>query len=179
MCWRVHVYGQGSPTLADRAKQVEFYRTHNRRHATEYDRSIFTRDKPGTSDPQWRALADVNLPFGDSVPTGTYLDMTANLPVVISQVHAPLMIVAENLHIATEEDLFNFISKLPYQDGSSGSAWCREFRRWHETEEFWHVMRSARDAARLDGRINRGSWTDWIPANTAQRRTNRWSHRHI
>ena len=49
--------GEGSPTLADRAKQVEFYRTHNRRpRDREMIRSIFTRDKPGTSDP---AVGDV------------------------------------------------------------------------------------------------------------------------
>ena len=46
-------------------------------------RSIFTRDKPGTSDPKLaEVLADNELKFGDQVPTGTYLDMTANLPLV-------------------------------------------------------------------------------------------------
>ena len=76
--------GEGSPTLAERAKQVEFYRTHTRRlRDREMIRSIFTRDKPGTADPAVaEALADAELPFGDTVPTGTYLDMTANLPVV-------------------------------------------------------------------------------------------------
>jgi hypothetical protein len=46
-------------------------------------RSIFTRDHPGTSDLAVAdALADAELVFGEEVPTGTYLDMTANLPVV-------------------------------------------------------------------------------------------------
>src|SRR5262245_57088438 len=41
--------GQGSSTLADRAKQLDFYRTHNRRpRDREMIRSIFTRDKAGT-----------------------------------------------------------------------------------------------------------------------------------
>ena len=77
--------GQGSPTLADRSKQLDFYRTHNMRpRDRDMIRSIFTRDKVGTADPKvGEALADVELPFGDSVPTGTYLDMTANLPVVV------------------------------------------------------------------------------------------------
>ena len=45
--------------------------------------SIFTRDRPGTTDPAVpKALADAELVFGDQVPTGTYLDMTAHLPVV-------------------------------------------------------------------------------------------------
>src|ERR1700686_3684044 len=112
--------GEGSPTLTDRAKQVEFYRTHNRR-PRDHDmiRSIFTRDKPGTSAPAvGEALADAELQFGDSVPTGTYLDMTANLPVVDPlKVHAPVMIVRGEFDgIATEEDLLNFYQKLPYED---------------------------------------------------------------
>ena len=50
--------GEGSPTLTDRAKQVEFYRTHNRRpRDRDMIRSIFTRDKPGTSDPAVRRSA--------------------------------------------------------------------------------------------------------------------------
>ncbi len=42
---------------------------------------IFTRDRPGTTDPPSPdAFADAELAYGDTVPTGTYLDMTANLP---------------------------------------------------------------------------------------------------
>src|ERR1700712_1410625 len=76
--------GEGSPTLAKRAEQLEYYRTHNmRKRDRDMIRSIATRDKPGTSDTAAvEALADVELQFGDQVPTGTYLDMTANLPVV-------------------------------------------------------------------------------------------------
>ena len=76
--------GHNSPTLKKRAEQVEYFRTHNRRlRDRDMIRSIFTRDHPGTSDPAVAdALADAELAFGDQVPTGTYLDMTANLPVV-------------------------------------------------------------------------------------------------
>src|SRR5438445_670662 len=43
--------GDNSPTLAERAKQLDYYRTHNRRKRDrDMIRSIFTRDKPGTSD---------------------------------------------------------------------------------------------------------------------------------
>ena len=46
-------------------------------------RGIFTRDKAGTSDPAVaEVLADLELKFGDQVPTGTYLDMIVNLPIV-------------------------------------------------------------------------------------------------
>jgi pimeloyl-ACP methyl ester carboxylesterase len=112
--------GKGSPTLADRAKQVDFYRTHNQRpRDRDMIRSIFTRDKPGTSDPAVaEVLADAELPLGDSVPTGTYLDMTANLPVVEpAKLHAPVLIVrGEYEGIATEEDLLDFFQKLPVPD---------------------------------------------------------------
>jgi pimeloyl-ACP methyl ester carboxylesterase len=112
--------GQGSPTLTDRAKQLDFYKSHSRRpRDREMIRSIFTRDKLGTADPAVaEVLADVELPFGDSVPTGTYLDMSANLPVVDPlKVHAPVLLVrGEYDGIATEEDLISFFTRLPNGD---------------------------------------------------------------
>jgi len=139
--------GEGSPTLGDRAKQLEFYKTHNRRpRDRDMIRSIFTRDKVGTSDVAvGEALADAELPFGDSVPTGTYLDMSANLPVVDPlKVHAPVMLVrGEYDGIATEEDLVAFFRKLPNRDrelivlpGMAHSVVLGINR-----DQLWHVMR--------------------------------------
>jgi pimeloyl-ACP methyl ester carboxylesterase len=112
--------GEGSPTLANRAKQLEFYKTHNRRpRDREMIRSIFTRDKPGTTDPAVAdALADAELKFGNEAPTGTYLDMTANLPLVDpAKVVAPVLLVrGEYDGIATVEDLTEFYTKLPGGD---------------------------------------------------------------
>ena len=126
--------GEGSPTLADRAKQLEFYRTHNRRpRDRDMIRSIFTRDKPGTSDlAVGEALADAELQFGNDIPTGTYLDMTTNLPVVDPlKVHAPVMILrGEYDGIATEQDLLNFSS---CRTRTGNSRFCRGWRilcRW-------------------------------------------------
>jgi pimeloyl-ACP methyl ester carboxylesterase len=46
--------GRGSPTLGKRAEQLDFFRTHNMRpRDREMIRSIFTRDKAGTSDPEY------------------------------------------------------------------------------------------------------------------------------
>jgi pimeloyl-ACP methyl ester carboxylesterase len=112
--------GQGSPTLSKRAEQADFYRTHNRRpRDRDMILSIFTRDKPGTSDPAVaQALADAELKFGDSVPTGTYLDMSVNLPVVQpQQILAPTLLVrGEYDGIATVADLLDFYAKLPNGD---------------------------------------------------------------
>src|ERR1700681_573547 len=82
-------------------------------------RSIATRDKPGTSDPAAvEVLADVEMPFGDQVPTGTYLDMTANLPVVHpAKVLSPVLLVrGEYDGIATVADLEEFFNLLPNGD---------------------------------------------------------------
>jgi alpha-beta hydrolase superfamily lysophospholipase len=140
--------GEGSPTLADRGKAVEFYRTHNRRpRDRNMIRSIFTRDKPGTSDPAvGEAMADAELQFGEDIPTGTYLDMTVNLPVVDPlKVSAPVMILRGEFDgIATEQDVLNFFQKLPHPDrqfavlpGTAHSVVLGINR-----QQTWHVMRA-------------------------------------
>src|ERR1700684_692535 len=112
--------GEGSPTLAKRAEQLDYYRSHNmRKRDREMIRSIATRDKPGTSDQAAvEALADAEMPFGDQIPTGTYLDMTANLPVVDpKKVMAPtLLIRGEYDGIATVADLEDLFQPLPNGD---------------------------------------------------------------
>jgi len=109
--------GENSPTLAKRAEQLAYYRSHNMRLR---DRamilSIATRDRPGTSDPAvMDALAEAELTFGDQCPTGTYLDMTANLPVVDpTRVRAPVLIArGEYDGIAAVDDLLEFYKALP------------------------------------------------------------------
>ena len=116
-----------------------------RRYARQGD--IFTRDKAGTADSAVaEALADAEMPFGDSVPTGTYLDMSANLPVVDPlKVHAPVLLVrGEYDGIATEDDLVSFFRKLPNRDrqlivlpGMAHSVVLGLNR-----DQLWHVMRS-------------------------------------
>jgi pimeloyl-ACP methyl ester carboxylesterase len=140
--------GDGSPTLQKRAEQLDYYRTHTmRKRDRDMIRSIATRDKPGTSDVAVvEALADVELQFGDQVPTGTYLDMTANLPVVLPEkVLAPVLLVrGEYDGIATVADLEEFYNKLPNGDrqfiilpGTAHSVVLAINRQL-----FWHVVRS-------------------------------------
>jgi alpha-beta hydrolase superfamily lysophospholipase len=138
--------GENSPTLTERAKQLDYYRTHNRRLR---DRamilSIATRDKPGTSDPAlMEYVADQELKFGDQVPTGTYLDMTANLPLVDpAKVPGPVLLVrGEHDGIATVDDLQDFFKRLPSGDRQfvilPGVAHSVVFGL--NRQLFWHAM---------------------------------------
>lgn len=138
--------GKGSSTLAKRSESVDYYRTHDRRpRDREMIRSIFTRDKPGTSDPAVAdAMADAELKFGDSVPTGTYLDMTTKLPLVDpSKLKVPVLIARGEFDgIATEEDLLSFFQKLPVPDrefvilpGAAHSVALGTNR-----QQLWHVV---------------------------------------
>jgi pimeloyl-ACP methyl ester carboxylesterase len=140
--------GEGSPTLTKRAEQLEYYRSHNmRKRDRDMIRSIATRDKPGTSDvAAVEALADAEMPFGDQVPTGTYLDMTSNLPVVKPEkVLSPVLLVrGEYDGIATVADVEEFFNLLPNGDrqfiilpGTAHSVTLATNRAL-----FWHVARA-------------------------------------
>jgi alpha-beta hydrolase superfamily lysophospholipase len=144
-----HTYtGKGSPTLAKRAEQVEYYRTHNTRLRDRgMIESIFTRDKAGTTDPAVpKALADAELVYGEQVPTGTYLDMTAHLPVVDpAKLLSPVAVVRGEFDgIATMEDLWDFFRLLPSGDkqfsviagAAHALATCRN------RHAFWHVAQA-------------------------------------
>jgi pimeloyl-ACP methyl ester carboxylesterase len=76
--------GRDSPTLAERIKRLPEFRSRNRRPIDRaFLHSIFNRDHPGSADEKVvDAFADMVLALDDSVPTGTYVDMCANLPVV-------------------------------------------------------------------------------------------------
>jgi alpha-beta hydrolase superfamily lysophospholipase len=140
--------GEGSPTLAKRAEQLDYYRTHNTRlRDREMIHGIYTRDKAGTTDPKIADIvADKELKFGDQVPTGTYLDMTANLPVVDpAKVLAPVLLLrGEYDGIATVEDLSEFFKRLPNGDrqfiilpSAAHSLIVNVNRR-----QTWHAVRS-------------------------------------
>ena len=112
--------GQGSPTLADRRKRLPEFRAKNRRPIDRaFVRSIFTRDHPGTADEEVvEAFADAILALDDSVPTGTYVDMCANLPLVDpARITVPTLVMrGEYDGIASVEDLLEFFTKLPNPD---------------------------------------------------------------
>jgi len=140
--------GTGSPTLANRAEQIDYYRANNRRPRGRLEiERLFTRDRTGVADPRLaKARADFELPFGNTVPSGTYLDMVANLPVIDpKKILAPVLLVrGEHDGIATVEDISDFYNQLPNGDRqfiilpgvahSVGLAYNRQL--------FWHVARS-------------------------------------
>ena len=138
--------GANSPTLSRRAEQLAHYRTHNRRlRDRAMIRSIFTRDGAGQYDPRVaEALADFELQFGDQIPTGTYLDMTANLPLVDpAKLTVPVLLLrGEHDGIASMDDLYDFYKQLPNGDKQfvvlPNVAHSVVFSK--NRHMFWHMM---------------------------------------
>jgi pimeloyl-ACP methyl ester carboxylesterase len=112
--------GEGSPTLAERRKKLAQFKAATRRPIDRaFVRSIFERDHPGTADDRViEAFADAILALDDSVPTGTYVDMCENLPVVDpARVTAPTIIMRGQYDgIAGFDDLVEFFKLLPNPD---------------------------------------------------------------
>jgi alpha-beta hydrolase superfamily lysophospholipase len=107
--------------------------------------SIFTRDKPGTTDPAAaQAFADAEMVYGDSVPTGTYLDMTPKLPVVDpTKPSCPTLIAKGEYHgVSSLDGLIDFFVRLPTQDKQlaiiPGAA--HGITLSLNRQMFWHVM---------------------------------------
>jgi pimeloyl-ACP methyl ester carboxylesterase len=112
--------GKDAPTLAERKKNLPRYQASNRRPVSrEFYESVFTRDHSGAAEPMLGSvIADQELKYGDSVPTGTYVDMTTKLPMVDPEkVLCPVLIIrAEHDGISTDEDIVGFYTKLPSPD---------------------------------------------------------------
>jgi pimeloyl-ACP methyl ester carboxylesterase len=112
--------GQGSPTLAERAKKLPQFKARNRRPIDRaFVRSIFERDHPGTADDATiEAFADAILALDDSIPNGTYVDMCQNLPVVAPErITVPTILMRGQYDgIAGFDDLVEFFKRLPNPD---------------------------------------------------------------
>jgi len=140
--------GEGSPTLKERAKKMDQWTASNMRAVDrEFFLSIFTRDKPGTvEDGVGEAMAETELKLCSQVPTGTYYDMCANLPVCDpTRVQCPVQIIrGEHDGIATEEDLLAYYKALPNSDKQfiivPGAAHVTYLGL--NRARFWHVMRT-------------------------------------
>jgi pimeloyl-ACP methyl ester carboxylesterase len=112
--------GKGSPTLAKRAERLAEWRSSPTRKVDRaFFRTIFNRDHPAFGDPlvaeKW---ADYEMALGNTFPTGTYLDMSANLPLIDpKKLLCPVQIIrGEYDGIASDDDLIEFFRLLPNKD---------------------------------------------------------------
>jgi alpha-beta hydrolase superfamily lysophospholipase len=141
--------GENAPEIERRRKVADQYRANPRRPINlESIQRIFDRDKPGTSEPEVpKALAEFELKFGNQVPSGTYLDMAVNLPMVDPRrLTVPVcMLRAEHDGNASEEELLRFYAALPNKDKQfvmlagivhSGGLGINRHRLWHAVHAF-------------------------------------------
>ncbi len=142
--------GEGAPEIMRRRAQAAAYKAQNDRSVNrETYTAIFSRDDPSTFDPAMAgALADYELALVDRVPSGTYLDMAINMPMVDPRrVLCPvLMTRAATDGNATEAELLDFFGKLPNKDKQfammTGVAHVavlglNRHRIWHVMQEFF------------------------------------------
>lgn len=113
--------GSGSPEIARRnARAAELRANPRRKRDAAMIRSIFTRDGHASAyDPAvTEAIIAQEMKFGDTIPSGTYLDMAVNLPLVDpKKVRSPvLMIRGEHDGNSTNDDLLQFFRELPNGD---------------------------------------------------------------
>lgn len=142
--------GTNAPEIDRRRKQVESYKANPRRpFGMAQVQNIFDRDVAGKADPVLvKALADFEMKFGDSVPTGTYLDMAINMPMVdpkklkcgvclvrpehdANASNAELYDFFQNL--ATHDKQFVFVNGMTHGGGMIGS---QRHRLWHIVHSF-------------------------------------------
>lgn len=113
--------GEDSPEMARRRARADELRANTRRKRdANMIRSIFTRDgHPGAVDPAVpEAIIKAEAPFGDTIPTGTYLDMAVNLPKVDpKKVLCPVLMLRGIWDgNSTDQDLLDFYVKLANGD---------------------------------------------------------------
>lgn len=112
--------GEGSPTLVERRKTVpELERLNRRPFDRKVIQAVFDRDLPGTATPELiEAFAIESMKWDDTVPTGTYLDMSTKLPMVDpTKIRVPTIIMRGQYDgVAGIDDLIKFFALLPHPD---------------------------------------------------------------
>jgi pimeloyl-ACP methyl ester carboxylesterase len=113
--------GNGAAEIERRRKRIDALRANPRRKRdAAMIRSIFTRDGHASEyDPAVpEAIIAAEMKFGNEIPSGTYLDMAANLPIVDPQkITSPvLMLRGEFDGNSTNDDLLDFFRQLPNGD---------------------------------------------------------------
>jgi alpha-beta hydrolase superfamily lysophospholipase len=145
--------GNGAAEIERRRERIAELRANPRRKRdAAMIRSIFTRDgHPSLYDPAMAdALVASELQFGDSVPSGTYVDMAVNLPLVDpAKVLSPvLMTRGEWDGNSTDDDLLEFFRRLPNGDRQyvilPNTAHSQAFSR--NRQLLWYAMKNFIDA---------------------------------
>jgi pimeloyl-ACP methyl ester carboxylesterase len=113
--------GHGAAEIERRQKRIAELRSSNRRKRDAgMIRSIFTRDgHPEAYDPAMvEALIADEMKFGDTIPSGTYIDMAANLPIADpTKILSPVLLIRGEFDgNSTNEDLLDFYRQLPNGD---------------------------------------------------------------
>jgi pimeloyl-ACP methyl ester carboxylesterase len=141
--------GEGADEIERRRKNLDVLRANPRRKRDAgMIRSIFSRDgHPSIYDPAMvEALVAAEMPNGDTIPAGTYVDMAANLPMVDpTKVKSPvLMTRGEWDGNSTDTDLLDFFRQLPNGDRQyvilPNTAHSQGFSK--NREVMWYVMRN-------------------------------------
>ena len=108
--------GEGSPTLAARRRNIQaLHASPRRKRDRDSIAAIFTRDHPEATDPEViEAMLAAELPFGNSVPSGSYIDMAINLPLVDpTRLASPVMMIRGQYDgNSTDAELMSFFAKL-------------------------------------------------------------------
>ncbi len=143
--------GENAPEIERRRKQTEFLNSHSRRpFGLKQIQTIFDRDVAGATDPAVvKALADFELQFGDSIPTGTYLDMATKLPMVDpKKLTCDVCITrAEHDGNASEAELLRFFGELAAKNKqftmiagmthAGGMIGAHRHKLWHTMHGFF------------------------------------------
>jgi alpha-beta hydrolase superfamily lysophospholipase len=141
--------GSGAAEIERRKEHLAELRANPRRKRDEaMIRSIFSRDgHPNLYDPAMvDALVASEMEYGDTVPSGTYLDMAANLPLVDpAKVRSPvLMTRGEWDGNSTNDDLLDFFRQLPNGDRQfvilPNTAHSQAFSK--NRQLLWYAMKS-------------------------------------
>jgi alpha-beta hydrolase superfamily lysophospholipase len=113
--------GEGAAEIQRRRDKIaELKANPRRKREAGMIRSIFSRDgHPNIYDPAMvEALVAAEMKFGNTIPSGTYIDMAVNLPIVDpTKVKSPvLMTRGEWDGNSTDADLLDFFRQLPNGD---------------------------------------------------------------
>jgi alpha-beta hydrolase superfamily lysophospholipase len=141
--------GEGAAEIQRRRDRIaELEANPRRKRDAAMIRSIFSRDgHPGIYDPAMvEALVAAEMKFGDSIPSGTYIDMAVHLPMVDpTKVMSPvLMTRGEWDGNSTDADLLDFFRQLPNGDRQyvilPNTAHSEGFSK--NRQLMWYVMKN-------------------------------------